>query len=127
MGGTDLRGNDERPCLTLPAPVVLADVPALCDRAERLLKEGPGAPLECDVADLPRPDLRTVEALARVDLTARRLGAGIRLRGASVELLDLLALCGLPLESIVEAERKAEEREEPGGVQEERDPGNPAA
>jgi hypothetical protein len=72
------------------------------------------------------PDLATVEALARVELTARRLGSGICLRGASVELLELLALCGLPVELVGEVEGKAEQREEAGGVEEERDAGDPA-
>jgi hypothetical protein len=128
MGGTELGASDERPSLTLPALFGLADVPALCERAELLLQEGPGAPLECDVANVgERPDLATVEALARVELTARRLGSDICLRGASVELLDLLALCGLPIESVLEAEGQAEQREEARGVEEEGDPGDPVA
>ena len=127
MGGTDLGANDQRPRLTLPAPIGLADVPALCDRAERLLKEEPGTALECDVAEADDADLRTVEALARVELTARRLGSGICLRGASVELLDLLAFCGLPLELVLEGERQAEEWEETGRVEEEGDSTDPVA
>ena len=83
--------------------------------------------LECDVAGVGDPDLRTVEALARVGLVARRLGTSIRLRGASVELLDLLAFCGLRLELLVEGEREAEQREEARRVEEERDPGDPIA
>ena len=128
MGGTELGASDERPSLTLPARFGLADVPALCERAERVLREGSGAPLECDVADIgDRPDLTTVEALARVELTARRLGSDICLRGASVELLELLAFCGLPIESVLEAEGQAEQREEARGVEEEGDPGDPVA
>jgi hypothetical protein len=83
--------------------------------------------IECDVAAVREPDLGTVDALARVELTARRLGSGIRLRGASVDLLELLAFCGVPLESVDELELQSEHREEPGGVQEERDPGDPVA
>ena len=119
--GTSGRG----PRLTLPAPFGLADMPALLDRAERLLKEGHDTPLECDVAELQDPDLATVEALARVELTAMRVGGGICLRGASVELLELLAFCGLPIELVLEAEGQAEEREEARGVEEEGDPTDP--
>jgi len=121
--GTSGRG----PRLTLPAPFGLADMPALLDRAERLLQEGHDTPLECDVADMREPDLATVEALARIELTATRMGGGICLRGASVELLELLAFCGLPMELLVEAEGQAEEREEAGGVEEEGDPTDPVA
>jgi ABC-type transporter Mla MlaB component len=113
--------------LRLREPFGLADVRALCDRAERLLQEGHPTDLECDVGGVRAPDLGTVEALARVELTAKRLGADVRLRGASVELLELLALCGLPLELAPEGEREPEEREEPRGVEEERDPGDSVA
>jgi ABC-type transporter Mla MlaB component len=48
----------------------------------------------CDVAALAA-DLIAVEALARLQLTARRLGTSIRLRGAARDLVALLRLCGL--------------------------------
>ena len=127
MGGMDLNARHERPCLTLPAPMRRADVPDLCDRARDLMRESLDQSLECDAAAVSHPDLRTIEAIARVGLIARRLGTGIRLRGASVELLDLLAFCGLPVELVSEGEREAEEREEARRVEEERDPGDPIA
>ncbi len=127
MGGMDLGESDERPCLTLPAPIRRADVPALCVSARDLMVGRLGEVLECDVAEVDGPNLTTVETLARVELTARRLGSGIRLRGASVELLEVLALCGLPFELVLEAEGQAEQREEARGVEEERDPTDPVA
>ena len=127
MGGMDLRDSDERLSLTLPAPIRRADVPALCGRAHELMEGEPGEVLECDVAAMGDPDLTSVEALARVELTARRLGSDIRLRGASVELLELLAFCGLPFELVLETEGQSEEREEARGVEEERDPADPVA
>jgi len=42
-----------------------------------------------------RPDLALVDALARLQLSARRLGCSIRLRNPSPDLLDLLDLVGL--------------------------------
>ncbi len=36
-----------------------------------------------------------VETLARLRLTARRLGCGLRLRGASRTLAQMVAFCGL--------------------------------
>lgn len=42
-----------------------------------------------------RPDLGAVEALARLQPVARRLGCSIRLRDACWELLELLDLAGL--------------------------------
>ena len=48
-----------------------------------------------DVGLLTSPDAATVDALARVLLTARRLGRTVRLRHASPRLLELLELFGL--------------------------------
>jgi ABC-type transporter Mla MlaB component len=49
----------------------------------------------CDVGGLVRPDLAAVNTLARLHLTARRLGFRIRVRGADRELRLLLDLVGL--------------------------------
>jgi hypothetical protein len=81
----------------------------------------------CDVGAIGRADLAIVEALARVRLTARRLGCTVQLRRASVDLVDLLALIGLRSELPLEVEGQAKEREEAGGVEEEGDAGNPVA
>ena len=50
--------------------------------------------LVCDVSGV-RADAVTVEALARLQLAARRHGCRVVLRGASPELLDLVAFMGL--------------------------------
>jgi hypothetical protein len=50
--------------------------------------------VECDVAGLP-PDAVTVDALARLQLAARRNGRRVRLRNASEELRALLDIAGL--------------------------------
>jgi ABC-type transporter Mla MlaB component len=50
--------------------------------------------IDWDVADLPA-DVATVETLARFQLAARRLGCTLRLRNATAELSDLIALLGL--------------------------------
>jgi hypothetical protein len=64
----------------------------------------------CDVGALA-PDAAAVDALARLQLTARRLGYEIRLRDASVDLQDLLDFVGLRNVLCVEAGGQAEERE----------------
>jgi ABC-type transporter Mla MlaB component len=48
----------------------------------------------CDVA-CARADVLTVEALARLQLAARRHGCRVTLRHASEELLQLIAFMGL--------------------------------
>jgi ABC-type transporter Mla MlaB component len=88
-----------------------------------------------DVSWLADPDCRTVEALARLQLAARRGGRRIVLHGPCRELRELVALCGLSevlpcaeaSASGVEPIRQAEEREPARGVEEERDAGDPIA
>jgi ABC-type transporter Mla MlaB component len=109
-----------------------ADDGMLRERLRALLEASHGELVVCDVGALVDPDVGTVDALARLQLTAGRLGRHLRLRGASPELLDLLALVGLRdvvrcAESGVEPGRQSEDREEPPGVEEERDPADPLA
>jgi hypothetical protein len=70
-------------------------------------------------------DLATVDALARLQLVARRAGLELRLRRASPDLLDLIAFVGLDEVLRVEPGRQPEEREEPLGVEEERELSDP--
>jgi ABC-type transporter Mla MlaB component len=75
-------------------PIARGDLPGLCDRVCAVLS-GTGADVAfCDVAGV-RPDAVTVDALARLQLAARRTGCQVRLRNASPELRDLLAFMGL--------------------------------
>ncbi|MGW6455546.1 STAS domain-containing protein [Streptomyces sp. NPDC055078] len=80
--------------LALPARLTLADVPPLCERLRGLYGDGADE-VVCDLGALERIDLTTVEAVARLRLTARRAGRGVRIRGAGPELLALLELTGL--------------------------------
>ena len=74
-------------------PITRADLPGLCDRVCALLRAS-GHVVACDVAGVD-PDAVTVDALARLQLAARRLGSEVRLRNASAPLLELVALMGL--------------------------------
>jgi anti-anti-sigma regulatory factor len=125
--------------LTLHGPVERAQIPALCERLRTMLTDGGQGPVVFDIRSLEMPDAATVEALARLQLTALRAGRRICLRSASGELQDLLALVGLvELLPVVEPSERsglegleplgqAEEGEQLLGVEEERDPGDPAA
>jgi anti-anti-sigma regulatory factor len=110
-----------------------ADIPELCDRTRAALETEPADRLVCDVGAVVAPDAVTVDALARIQLTARRLGRRVWLRHASPELEDLLALMGLsdavPVSeaSGLEVKRYTEERKVRGGVEEEADPADPVA
>jgi hypothetical protein len=61
----------------------------------------------CDVGEF-LPDAATIDTLARLQLSARRLGLELRLRDASQELQDLLAFAGLGDVLRVEASGQAE-------------------
>jgi hypothetical protein len=64
-------------------------------------------------------DLATIEALARLQLAARRLGLELRLREAPEELRELIAFAGLSGVLGVEPSGQPEEREQRLGVEEE--------
>jgi hypothetical protein len=112
-------------------PVARADVPWLCERVRLLLAGGGVGQVVCDVGALIAPDVVTLDLLARLQLSARRLGCEVRLRRASCELQDLLALVGLsdvlPLSgrSWLQPGGEAEEREQGRRIEEEADPGDP--
>jgi hypothetical protein len=115
-----------RTILTVTAPISRGDITGLCQRAQKLLAQTDEGPVLCDVHALLEPDAVALEALARLQLTARRLGREIRLLHASPELVDLLefaGLCGvLPHcceKSGLEPSGQAEEREQRGRVEEE--------
>ncbi len=103
-----------------------------------------------DVAALHHPDVATLDALARLQLAARRCGYRVQFRRACADLRDLMALAGLddvlPLcpdsgspdsdrpdsgspdsgspDSGVQGRGQPEQPEQ-AGVEEARDPGDP--
>jgi ABC-type transporter Mla MlaB component len=119
--------------LVIGTRVARADIPVLCARVPSLLNGTNAELIECDMSALIGPDAATVDALARLQLTARRLGAEVWLSHASLELQELLGLMGLrdavPLcdRPALEAREQTEQRKERLGVEEERDPGDLSA
>jgi ABC-type transporter Mla MlaB component len=75
-------------------PIALGDLPGLCERVCALLERSGAELALCDVRGV-EPDAVTVDALARLQLAARRHGCQVRLRHVSRELLELLAFMGL--------------------------------
>jgi ABC-type transporter Mla MlaB component len=80
--------------LTIRGPIERSDLPGLCDRICGMLERGRAAIARIDVAGIGA-DAVTVDALARLQLAARRHGCQVRLRNASEELRDLVAFMGL--------------------------------
>lgn len=75
-------------------PIEPSDLEGLCDRVCALLRRSGAGVVFCDVSGV-EPDAVTVDALARLQLGARRLGCQVRLRGASDELRELVVFMGL--------------------------------
>ncbi|MET7285993.1 STAS domain-containing protein [Streptomyces sp. NPDC005573] len=113
----------DTPAVLRPAgPVTRDEVTGLCDEVRALLESGGAGTVVCDVGGLGPPGLGTVELLARLELTARRAGGRIRLRGHGPGLRALLDLAGLRFQM----EGQPEQREQTRGVEEEVEPGQPA-
>ncbi|WP_282700883.1 STAS domain-containing protein [Streptomyces sp. CC219B] len=108
--------------LVLTGPVTRGEVTGWCDDLRELLESSGAGVVVCDVGGLGPPGLGTVDLLARLQLTARRSGARIRLREPDPALPALLDLIGLRFEM----EGQPEQREPPLGVEEEMEPGEPA-
>jgi ABC-type transporter Mla MlaB component len=75
-------------------PIARSDLPGLCDRVCALLESSAAGIALCDVSSVI-VDAVTVDALARLQLAARRHGCRVRLRNASPDLLELLTFMGL--------------------------------
>jgi len=71
------------------------EVGQICKRARPLLAALDPGLVICDVSRVVDPDAATIDALARLQLTARRLGHKVRIRHASHQLKDLLWFTGL--------------------------------
>ncbi len=116
---------------TITAPVEQACIGALCDRLRTTVARDGAKVVICDVQHLTPADAVAVDLLARLQLTARRIGSQILLVNAARELSELLDLMGLSevvppyQESLLETKRQPEQGEEPRGVEEEADPRDP--
>jgi ABC-type transporter Mla MlaB component len=81
--------------VVIDGPLSRCRIAALCSEARRLLAPGRFDLVMCDVGAVVEPDVMVIEALARLQLTARRAGGSIGVWRASGRLRDLLALVGL--------------------------------
>ena len=77
----------------LRVPLTRDDLQGLCERVCRLIQ--PGVEIARFDVSAARPDAVTVDALAQLQLLARRRGCQVRLLGCSPELRELVAFMGL--------------------------------
>jgi len=87
-------GASQTIAFAIEGPITRADLPGLCNRVCTLLEQTCAGVALCDVSGVD-PDAVTVDALARLQLAARRHDCRVRLRRASPELLEFVAFMGL--------------------------------
>jgi ABC-type transporter Mla MlaB component len=75
-------------------PIARTDLPGLCGRVGALLERTNVDVAFCELSGV-EADAVAVDALARLQLTARQHRCHVRLRHASSELLELIAFMGL--------------------------------
>ena len=75
-------------------PIARDDLPGLCGRVCALLTRSGARIALCDVRGID-PDAVTVDALARLQLAARRHECRVQFHNASNELRELVAFMGL--------------------------------
>lgn len=130
--------------LVLGPSIGAGDLAALCarvDAARRDVPAGGALVVLCDAGGLARPDLAGLDVLARLRLHTTRAGGTLRLWRASPHLRLLLELTGLRsvlpshpggsadefgLPAAHERGGQAEQWEQPLGVEEVVDPGDPS-
>ncbi|MGH9025107.1 MAG: STAS domain-containing protein [Acidimicrobiia bacterium] len=107
-----------------------SQVLGFCARVRALLVYSEADAVICDLDTVACPSGVTLDVLARLQLTASRLGRDLRLRNTCHELECLLEFAGLAAvvgmgpERLLGARGQAEQRKQPGGVEEEREPGD---
>jgi len=78
----------------IEGPIARTDLPGLCARVCELLQTSNAGIALCDVSGVD-VDAVTVDALARLQLGARRSACQVRLCNASEELRELVEFMGL--------------------------------
>lgn len=80
--------------LLLQSRMAPCDIPSLCNQVGRLLDDGVDL-IVCDLSGVDEADAFVVDAIARIQLVARRAGSQVRLDHASDAVEGLLVLAGL--------------------------------
>jgi ABC-type transporter Mla MlaB component len=110
---------------TIRGPLGRSDLPGLCARLQTVLTQSDAAVALCEMDASVEPDLVAIDALARLQIGARGIGRGFRLRGIPSPVHELLAFVGLGNvvtgELCLEPGRQPEQREERLGVEEKRE------
>jgi ABC-type transporter Mla MlaB component len=93
-GEPPTRGAPPTISFAVRGPLTRSDLPGLCERVRALLAASGARRAFCDVRDV-EPDAVAVDALARLQLAAKRYGCRVLLCHPSSGLLDLVTFMGL--------------------------------
>ena len=85
------------------------------------------AKIAVDCGSVTEPTAATIDQLARLKLHARRCKCELELKDPGPALLELIAFVGLSGVLLVEVKGQAEQRKEPGCVEEEGELRDPSA
>ena len=88
-------GEPNTTILVFSGRIGLDEIPPICEWAGPLLASTDAGLIICDVRAVVDPDAVTIDALARLQLTARRAGHEVRIQHASHQLQQLLEFTGL--------------------------------
>lgn len=83
------------PVFALSGVITPATVRTICDGVQSLLATRPDPVVVVDVSGVTTPDMAAIDALARLQLVAKRQGRTIRVVHVCAEMRDLLLLAGL--------------------------------
>jgi ABC-type transporter Mla MlaB component len=81
--------------LVVAGRVTPETIPGLCARVRALLDDPAVTVITLDLSGVVEPDAVALDGLARMQLTARRMGRAIRLRHVRPQMRALLAFAGL--------------------------------
>jgi anti-anti-sigma regulatory factor len=90
--------DDDKPgtvVLVVRGTIGPGEIPQLCVEALDLLEQSGADVVVCDVSGVVDSDVGTIDALARLALTLRRLGRRVQLRDPCPGLRALVVLTGL--------------------------------
>ena len=116
--------------VVVDAPIRMSSVPSLCERVRAALQASTTKRVDCDVGAVVA-DVVAVEAFARMQLAARRLGGSVRFQRLSDEMVELLALVGLDnvlladFDGTGELPGETEQGKQRGGIEERVDLADP--
>lgn len=88
-------GSENAPIVAIRGRVGESEIADLCARIHSSFARADVSTVIVDVSGVVDPDVKALDALARLHLTAKRMGRHIKIRHTCRQLEDLVAFAGL--------------------------------